>query len=263
MKKIITLLILYFLIFFTGCQKQELTIYGDNSIFLNEVITLTHNYKGSREVEWNSLNKNIATVNDGIVTPISSGYVTISLKVGKSVATFNIEILSFDIDIEGLDTIIMGGSCTYKVVFNEYVDQSILDSIVIKWSLEDYTCATIYENGRLSPKQPGETIVIANVNGQIISKKVTILTHKLPGISIVGDEYIVVGEEKNIEIKYTNIYNLDLGDLIIEIDNEQVLSFTSYDPYIISGNKSGIATIKAYFSNYPYVYATLTIKVIE
>ena len=123
MKKYIYIFcILFITILMSGClpEREYLTVYGDNNeLLIGQTIKLTHNYKGKRDVIWESTNYNVATVENGVVTTHKEGSVTIILKVGNSIAKFNINVRIPNLYIKGDNT----GRASYTSKYELYINR--------------------------------------------------------------------------------------------------------------------------------------------
>ena len=264
MKKVVsTLLLLMIFVLLSSCERKYLTIYGPTSLYNNEQITLTHNYKGKRDVKWDSLNKEIATVNDGVVTPLKEGKATITLTVGSSIANYIVEVKDICFHIEGSDLLRNGSSSTYKIIFDTTIDEKMKENLSVKWDVSDYSIGVIYKDGRLHVKNEGQLVVYATINNKTVSKTINVISFKIPYILVEGSNNVLVDENIILTLRYQNRYELDLGDIICEVDNDIILVENEENIYRITGLSKGRVNLKFYFKNYPEGYTIYTIDVIS
>ena len=99
-KKLLFLVIAcIFALVLVGCEKDEpeskiiISISGANNVYVGEAITLSAKVDGSEEeVQWSSSDATIATVEDGVVSGIAKGTVTIYIKVEDTTQEYEINV---------------------------------------------------------------------------------------------------------------------------------------------------------------------------
>ena len=99
-KKLLFLVIAcIFALVLVGCKNDEpeskiiISISGANNVYVGEAITLTAKVDGSEEaVQWSSSDPTIATVEDGVVSGIAKGTVTIYIKVEDTTQEYEINV---------------------------------------------------------------------------------------------------------------------------------------------------------------------------
>ncbi len=268
MKKYIYIFcILFITILMSGClpEREYLTIYGDNNeLLIGQTIKLTHNYKGKRDVIWDSTNYNVATVENGVVTTHKEGSVTIILKVGNSLAKFNINVRIPNLYIKGDNTGRATYTSKYELYINEDVDryEYVIDNI--QWSVSDTSIATISDTGLVSFKSEGILVIYAKVFGQTYEKVVTVQGLRMPELFLTGPTQIYVGQREKLTVAIRNPDYLSIGQISFKIDNRDLVSFNGAYPYQeIVGYKEGTVTVRVYCSKYPEVYDELTIVIID
>lgn len=272
MKKLLSMMMLLFVcIFVTGCEKliperEYLTIYGETEMYFGQTITLTHNYKGSREVEWKSLNPKIATVDNGIVTPVGVGTATITLTVGNSVAKYDIRVKEINAIIVGPSTSYVTKTDSYSIkAYNEKgeVDVTLVNRDDVEWSVDNPTIASIGKYGAFRALQEGTVTITAKFYGQSVSMTVQIGTVS-PTIRLTGPKELSVGESSRISVGVSNPTMQSMGNVVAEVDNKECVTIYAFNvPLEVVGMKEGTVTIKVYFSKYPDAYDEITINVVD
>lgn len=272
MKKLISIFVLLFVcVFVSGCEnfipeREYLTISGETEMYFGQTITLTHNYKGNREVEWKSLNPSIATVDNGVVTPVSVGTATITLTVGNSVAKYDIRVKEINAIIVGSSTSYVTKTDSYSLkVYNEKgeVDTTLVNREDVEWSVDDPTLATIGKYGAFRALKEGTVTITAKFYGQSVSMVVQIGT-VTPTIRLSGPKELSVGESSRISVGVTNPTMQSMGHVVAEVDNKECVTLYAFNvPLEVVGMKEGTVTIKVYFSKYPDAYDEITIRIVD
>ena len=123
---------------------------------------------------WVSSNNLIATVDNGVVTPHSSGECIISLMVGAVSATCNVHVVSNDIPVTKVEF------DKTNIVFDNFEQQTITATIepsnttdTILWSSTDDLVATV-NDGVITPQGIGNCIITLTVGSLFASCNVTV-----------------------------------------------------------------------------------------
>ena len=143
---------------------DTLTIYGDNSISAATKYTVTGKNSPDVPVKWSVDDETVATISeDGVLTPIDSGTVTITATYTENATIFATKTVTIqssdvtDIDIIGSTTVYDGEK--YSVKF--YPEN--LNYKSVKWSVDNTEIATITEDGILTALAAGEVTLRATV----------------------------------------------------------------------------------------------------
>ena len=143
---------------------DTLTIYGDNSISAATKYTVTGKNSPDVPVKWSVDDETVATISeDGVLTPIDSGTVTITATYTENATVFATKTVTIqssdvtDIDIIGSTTVYDGEK--YSVKF--YPEN--LNYKSVKWSVDNTEIATITEDGILTALAAGEVTLRATV----------------------------------------------------------------------------------------------------
>lgn len=84
----------------TDETTREFKISGEKSVYVDEELALSVEGFDASKIAWTSSNTSIATVENGVVTGVSSGSVTIMARTGSYGATYNVQVLetgTFDV----------------------------------------------------------------------------------------------------------------------------------------------------------------------
>ena len=87
-----------FVLVLGGCEEEPtrkiiISISGANNVFVGEQITLSAKVDGSEEaIVWSSSDETIATVEDGVITGIKQGTVTIKIQVEDTIQVYDINV---------------------------------------------------------------------------------------------------------------------------------------------------------------------------
>lgn len=268
MKKVFLLIFALFLsITMTSClrEREYLTISGENEVNVNSTISLSHNYKGQREVIWSSLNPKIATVDsEGNVTTHLGGTVTITLQVGKSIAKFNLTVKVPKFRIEGDLSGRVTYTAKYRVVCENAKDAAVLENAQISWSVSDEHLATINEHGTATFNAFGTVVIIAKLFGVEVKQEVSILKLRAPSLTIHGPKILYVSEEGTLLVGMSNPDYVDVGYVKFEVSDKTLLSISgSSTMRDIKALKPGTVTVRAYFSKMHDIYDELVITIYE
>ena len=127
------------------------------------------------KVEWTSLDTNIATVVDGIVTGRKTGTVTILAKVDGKVA--NCDVTVKEIELEALKLglteteIKVGQSLKMNL---EYIPENTTIDKDVEWTSSNESIAKVDNEGIVTAIKPGDAVITATVAGKSVSCVVTV-----------------------------------------------------------------------------------------
>lgn len=198
MKRIITIFL--FLLVTTviyGCTKFKLIIEGPDIIYIDNPVTLTHNFKGEGNITWSTSNEYIAQIDDdGTVNGQSSGNVEICLQINDYIAYKSITIKNdnYDITIDGSNCIEIGEKSKFEVIFPAGLNEEV------EWSSYDENIATVTQSGIVKGINIGTTTIKAKINGSVALFDVTIINKKVEKIIISGRNKIPCGQSTILTI---------------------------------------------------------------
>ena len=265
----------------TGFDVTETnaTLYvGDSNldnITLTPVITPT-GYEVDDTIEWTSSDTDIATVEDGKVTGVSNGTVTISARLTHYENTFidtvTIEVLTLaqEFNITNQDE-----NVTKEIDINE--EFTYTTSIIpisssyssISWISSDPNVATIDSNGKVTGVTPGTTTITATLsngpaNSLIVTRTIKVLK-PITGFDVTETNIDLYYGDANLD--HTTLhpvitpagYEVDDTILWTSSDNDVV---TVNNGVITAGTIEGTATITARLTHYGDTFIdTVTVNV--
>ena len=219
------LILLFFSVFcLVGCGISNLNIsteYIEKNMYVGEKILLQTNAQDKEEVVWESDNEALATVSqNGLVTALSAGEVTITATYGQYISIAIINIYQRDI-IQDIDISITGSQSVLvneTIKFSAKVTPTQYNSV--SWSVSDKSVATIDQTGLLTALKPGiVTVRAALTQSPLNYKDVLVLVRTGDGVQDVINNYIynnlyqTVGNYELLSIQ------TDCGDFIIDLPN--------------------------------------------
>lgn len=143
---------------------------NQNEIVVNVGKTVNLKIKGMKgKVKWSSLNKKVATVKNGKVTGKKTGKTVIQAKINGTILKCNVkvekpEISKKEVTIESGKTYILKVKGTSRKVV---------------WTSSNRNVVTV-KNGKITGKKPGNTTVIAKVNGSVLKCNIRVTATKKP-----------------------------------------------------------------------------------
>lgn len=181
MKKLFYALLLVVCAFgLVACKKPsvtDVTISGPEEVVVGQTIQLTATVTpedAEYELVWGTSDETKATVNDGVVTGVSAGLVTITVKAGDKSAEVTVMVKAATVDVTGVtitgDTQVgVGGTLQLTAVITP---ENATDKNVV-WSSSDETKATV-KNGVVTGVSEGKATITATVGGKSATLEVTV-----------------------------------------------------------------------------------------
>lgn len=223
-------------------------------------VIITPNYATNKEVEWSISNSEIAIVDqNGLVTPITSGIVTITAtaKDGSGISAskeINIIKLAESIVITGEDSISSPAQYTATVSPDYTSDKEV------NWSVDNKEIATVDENGIVTPVTSGTVILTATTKdgSGVSNNKIIEIVKFAESIEIIGSEEITEPSQYSVVIlpEYTTnkeaewtvsdetIATVDENGLVTPLKNGKiVLTAKALDASGIETTKSIVITV--------------------
>ena len=141
----------------------------------------------NKTVTWTSSNTSVATVNNGIVTAMSAGTVTIYAFAGGKSSSCTVNVQTATISITGVTlsstslSLTVGGTATLTAT----VSPSNATNRTVSWSSSNTNVATV-NNGTVTAKSAGTATITASAGGKSASCTVTVQTTTInvAGISL-------------------------------------------------------------------------------
>lgn len=143
---------------------------NQNEIVVNVGKTVNLKIKGMKgKVKWSSLNKKVATVKNGKVTGKKTGKTVIQAKINGTILKCNVKVEKPEISKKKV-TIESGKTYILKVKGT---------SRKVVWTSSNRNVVTV-KNGKITGKKPGNTTVIAKVNGSVLKCNIRVTATKKP-----------------------------------------------------------------------------------
>ena len=163
------------LVAFTNISVSQVTptvtISGVNTVEVGEQITLTATSSVGGAIQWSSNDNNIAFVNNGVVTGVSAGVVTITAYLVSDPTVYDtkeITVTDSNPPETNYTITITGGSDTMRIGQTMQLGYTITpenESLVVKWSTSNPGVATVDENGLVRAYSVGKVTIYAEIEG--------------------------------------------------------------------------------------------------
>lgn len=160
--------------------ELKLTVKGSNGELLATVLPENAT---DQMVLWSSSDEKVATVNDGIVTPVAEGKAIITATAGGFSATCSVTVTGEVVGVTGIT--LTQTEVTLEVGENTTLEERILPENAtekgVTWASADSKIASV-ENGKVTALSEGETIItIKSVDGEHTAQcKVTVTAASEP-----------------------------------------------------------------------------------
>ncbi len=263
---------------------DSLVISGETEVTVGNTITLSAAVEsdGDKNVTWSSSDETIATVANGVVTPIKAGTVTITAALASGTsATYEITVKKAKvqgapeyIQITGYKKhlVISDGEITLSPLL--YATEEVTEQDVV-WSVDKEDVATIDENGTLTPIAAGTVkVTCTSVADSSVAYSVSIevvaegsYVYDINSLEVV----LTNGKEEGFLLHESITSNYERTLLPSDADNRDVFWETS-DPSVVAISTSyrtpyivgvGECTITCYSAYDTSKYVEIPIKVID
>ena len=160
--------------------ELKLTVKGSNGELLATVLPENAT---DQMVLWSSSDEKVATVNDGIVTPVAEGKAIITATAGGFSATCSVTVTGEVVGVTGIT--LTQTEVTLEVGENTTLEERILPENAtekgVTWASADSKIASV-ENGKVTALSEGETIItVKSVDGEHTAQcKVTVTAASEP-----------------------------------------------------------------------------------
>ncbi len=211
----------------------EFTISGKNVVPLGKTIKL--NVAGVNiedGITWTSSDESIATVENGVVTGVKEGTVTITATCGKVSKTIEVEVANTYIEITGPSEMYLGEEVTLSA---NVVNGTTPAASKIEWSCSEDDVATVTA-GKVTPKQTGSVIIYAEYDGMKAEHHVEIVLKK--EVIILGDKEVDLNDFIELSVSLVNVN----GTATWSSSDETVATVVDG---VVTGKKLGKAIITA------------------
>lgn len=192
-----------------------------------------------REITWQSSNRSVATVNNGVITGVGNGnaVITATSKNGKNASVKVTVIVPVEsIRITGEDRIKVGGTTTYKA---EIKPTYASDKKVI-WTSSNSSVATIDKNGKITGKKAGTAKIIATTSGGMTASKTIILEE----IEIPVDSITLSPNTITLELGHKETATLSVIYLPNNAVGQSIKTWKSSNPSVAQVDSNGMVVAK-------------------
>ena len=216
-----------------------ISLSGASSVLSGGAVTLTAAVQPSnasnKTLAWTTENSSVATVNNGVVTAVGKGTVTIwaSATDGSGVKKpFSIRVLQpvTDIAISGENIVPVGGTVSLSTI----ILPADADNRTLAWTSSEPAIASVNSLGVVTGLQPGSAVITAEaMDGSGVSETCGIqVVQQLIAVRIEGDSLVHAGST---------------GQLTAIVTSDEPLSDTSVtwstsDPAVATVSSSGVLT---------------------
>lgn len=185
---------------------------------------------------WNSLKPEVATVKDGIVTAVSAGTATITVKVGNITTACTVTVT--DVPLEGIEInkddfeLPVGESETLSIIYNP---ENTTDAKDVTWVSSNSEVVKV-ENGKVTALKIGTATITARVGNHTDTVVITVPEVLIEGITLTA-------EKTKLEVGGTT--QLTLTVTPDKVTEEVVATYTSSDENVLTVDENGKVTAVA------------------
>ena len=210
----------------------EFQISGSNNVPVGNTIKLS--IAGANlddPIQWSSSDETIATVNDGVVTGIKEGTVTITATCGKVSQTKEVSVVNSSIEITGPNQMFLGEEITLTAT----LINGNTTSPKFTWSSSEDDVATV-DDGKITAKQEGTVIIYAEYQGLKAEHTIEIVLKR--EVKIIGDSEVDLNDTIELSVSLLNLN----GNVTWSSSDTSIATVVDG---VVTGKKLGKATITA------------------
>lgn len=215
----------------------------------------------SSEITWSSSDENIATVENGVVTALANGTVTITASCGtfSAQSTITVENILSGLIINKESAILEKNNTLELTVTKDPIDTSNTDPIA--WRSSNEAVAKVDENGIVTAIGNGKATITASCGGFEVNCEVTVIVH-IESINITnGDITLYKGQTEELKVEFNPVDFSDSKTLIWSSDdNGKVIELSNN---VVKAIAPGTATVKAETVNGKTATITVTVPEIK
>lgn len=215
-------------------QEQNITINKGESKDLH-VNYYPENTTDSKDVKWTVSPDGIVSVEDGKLTALAAGTVEVTATVGSQTATttVTVKVPLKGITLNKTDVTLNRPETVDLDVTLDPVDATVDDNTV-EWTSTDEDVATVDENGKVTPHNPGTAYIKAKVEDKEATCKITVKV-PLEGISVEGKTTLLKNQYDELKVTYAPE----------DATYEGKLTYTSSDETVAIVDENGKVTAKS------------------
>ena len=151
--------------------------------------TVTPDNATDKTVTWTSSNTSVATVEDGVVTPVAAGTATITAKAGDQTATCTVTVQAAGSTIAVAGITLNETSLTLHVEDTETLTATVTPTTAtdktVTWTSSDTGVATV-ENGKITAVAEGTATITAKAGEQTATCAVTVVAKDADIVAVTG-----------------------------------------------------------------------------
>ena len=179
--------------------------------------TVTPDNATDKTVTWTSSNTSVATVEDGVVTPVAEGTATITAKAGDQTAECAVTVKSEGTIIAVTKVELNKTSLTLNEEASETLTATVTPATAtnktVTWSSSDTDVATV-ENGKVTAVAEGTATITAKAGEQTAECAVTVTAASTENPPVTDPENPPSGDDGDKSKSMTlNVGDLDVGDI--------------------------------------------------
>ena len=212
--------------------SQEVRV-GETLQLTGTAVDAQGNEVSGRTLTWSSSNENRATVSDeGLVTGIAPGQVTISALTGDASGQIVLEVLDPPVAsvevVPGELELRRQQEVQLETILRD-ADGNQLGDRDVAWSTEDPSVATVSASGMATGQGEGTTRIIAQVDGVEGHAEVTVIVGEIPVIESISPAVLEPGEEFTITGEN---FSEEEGELQVRVHGVEATILTSSETSI-------------------------------
>ncbi len=176
-------------------SAPSITVTGAQKVYVGEEIQLSATLKDLQgTITWSSSDETVASVEDGKVTGLEDGEVTITATCGEFSGSLDIVVKQKpELKITGEDIVSVGNELKLKAASKNLEEEVV-------WTSSDESIATV-KDGVVTALKGGKVTITATSGIASDSKEITVIETK---IIISGPKSVYVGEEIQLEATIEN-----------------------------------------------------------
>ena len=163
---------------------------------ISGTLTLTaYTDPAGKSVTWSSSNSSVATVNNGVVTPISEGSCVITATSGTKTATCTIQVQAFQVDSVSIDQSDITSNGEVRGTTHQLTATTSPAGGAVSWLSSNSSVATVNQNGLVTIVANGTATITATSGTKSDSISVVVSNMIVPSITLDQNSITSDGEE--------------------------------------------------------------------
>lgn len=215
--------------------------------------TVTPDNATDKTVTWTSSDTNVATVEDGVVTPVAEGTATITAKAGDQTAECEVTVVAKGVTIVHVTSVTLNKTTLSLTVGGEEtlmatVKPDDATNKTVTWTSSNTGVTTVDSNGKVTAVAAGEATITAKAGNQTAKCEVTVTAAEeatVPVESITLNETELTLNEGGVFQLTATVSPSDATDAEVEWEIDDDTIATLSDTGKVTAKKGGTATITA------------------